>query len=98
MERKDIFIIGKTIISMCLFLGIAGFASYSLYAQYSQHDPKNSPVSIEAKDDALRNGLRIINRRRSEIQRNATATADPAIILLDDYTLTTTKPGTSGFD
>ena len=97
MELKGLTMIGKRVLSTAIFLGIAGFAACSLFTQNGAIGQENTPVYLEATDDTLVNGMNFINRiRRLGPARPVTLSAEPAVILLDDWTYTG-KPTTSSF-
>lgn len=97
MQGKLPSVIGLSILSMSLFLGIAAFAGYSVFAEYAQVAPENTPIRLEAADDPLRNGFNFINKRRSDLVKPPAVAAEPLIILLNDW-IYTGKPGNSGFN
>jgi hypothetical protein len=79
-----------------LFLAIFGFALCSLgLAQWFA--PVKSPAQLEATDDPIRNGLKILEKRVPSSAKALHQVVDsPAIELLNDWTYTG-KPKPSPF-
>jgi hypothetical protein len=79
----------KAAVSTGLCLGIVGFAVYSMVSAGAFFAPEGSPVPLQSAHDPLQNGLRILQSHREGAPRLTRPDhADPAVILLDDWSYT----------
>jgi hypothetical protein len=87
----------KNITAGILFLGIAGFAGYSLASAQSWFAPVKATARLEASDDPVRNGLNILNHREAvRTEARDPKTGLPTVVQMDDWTYTG-KPAVSPY-
>ncbi len=83
----------KCVFATVLCLCIAGFALASLASAGGLFAPQGNPTALQAADDPVHNGFRILDTRSVTPSIRRETNEEPAVILLNDWMYTgQTKP------